>query len=953
MDLAINLYKKIKDILLEWYRLYFHTLAVTILILFNMTFLLYNSTLSYISIITTNNIDINFFDLTQISWPLYFILLNTPLFTWFYSTITQSIKRGHKVIIDWSKTKKGRIFAAVFCAIPFIVLAWLGFARYARETYAPFLSSITVEAEFLAVSNLNSLIKLIYLLPALITPFIMSVIAGEFIKKKTLQKQFFEWESPLLAKHSFNLKENSCDVIIGWDKKTKKPIVLKEKERFLHELVVGPTGSGKTSTSILPRIAMDLVRIARGQKCSVILIEPKGDAVADVLKIAKELKIPDHIIKVIDPTSKQSIKFNPFFGDMTAAAESFRGTLNALTGDQDEFFKGQQEETAALFTMLAKIRFGDLTNIGHIQRMYTEPRYLANITEQVREEVNKLKAREHELTQEQKRIVEQYDRVVSYFENEVLEYKFYTDRQGNRVPRLYEHGPYRGQQEVENKKDKFVTGAKKYLNDITMNAMLTDLMIAEGDDEVLNLDEFLDKGGILLINTELGQLEELSILLGQFMIRQIQSAVFRRPREVNGYKRIPTFLYIDEFSLYVNENFERLLTLGRSYKVGTLIALQSLGQLNRIVPGYRETIMANASTKTVFGRGVYEDNLAFSRQFGEEEQVEESINESTSPMTEESVGWGFRYNTQRKLMPRFTPTQIQELEFKHCIVQSVKEDGSIGVATLAVGMFVNETNILKKFVDIDKLDLSTKEHKELNLSNVERYMSHSSILNEIEELNNTDLPASSSEETDESSIAAELPEEEFTLEDVNINNEDIKFDETFDIDESEEKFSPPEQFVDNYIDTTIEEEQADDLNTDSIIDSLEVEHMDEELQKVLKSVTEDVGSQDDIAEFNQINDTNDDNSREKVTVSPLVQHKQLAFEFPEEDMNIDIETDLFEQSKPTSDMEKSIKELLEQTSLTKEENDNKTKEEKTTKKYNATHENKIPMKIDVVEEDDL
>jgi hypothetical protein len=226
-----------------------------------MTFLLYNAVLSYLSILFMRDFTLPYIKLHELSWPMFFFLANIPLLTWIYSTITQAIKKGYKNLIDWAKTKKGRILSAIFNVIPFTVLAWLAFTRYTKEKYTPYLSTIRVETDHLTLTNLDTLIVFLYLLPALFTPLFIAVIIGEFMKKKSLKKQFFKWEPALLARQSFNLKEDSCDVIIGWDKKTKKPIVLKENERFLHELVCGATGSGKTSTSILPRIALDLVRI--------------------------------------------------------------------------------------------------------------------------------------------------------------------------------------------------------------------------------------------------------------------------------------------------------------------------------------------------------------------------------------------------------------------------------------------------------------------------------------------------------------------------------------------------------------------------------------------------------------------------------------------------------------------------------------------------------------------
>lgn len=660
----------------------------------------------------------------DVSWTTLQIFLFLPLLTWFYSTITKPIKKGYKIIIDWSFTERGRLLSLFINALSLTAMLWAAAARYIAEHYAPYLTQIQVDQNKyndLLVTNLDAFVTLIYFSPVIVTGILLVISYRHYkINEDITKEQFYKWEFPPIARFSHDLDYDKFDVIVGWDKQTKKPLVLKEKSRYVHEVVDGATGSGKTSTTILLRIAQDLIKIARGIPGGVVLLEPKGDAVEDVLKLAKELGVPDEKILVVDPTRAHTTKFNPFFGPLEVAAESFRGTLNSLTGDQDEFFKGQQEETAALYTMLAKLAYKDFTNITHIQKMYQDARFLATVTEKVRASIETAK----ENPEIEPKLIERWERIVCYFEDDVLDYKTYRDKE-QILPQLYPDGHrYAGQQIVESKKDKFVSGAKKYLNDIAMNSMLSDLMISKDGEKVLNLDKFLEEGGLLLVNTALGELEELSLLFGQFFIRQFQSAVFRRPKDgaeigegenKRIYKRIPIFFDIDEFPLFINEAFQRLLTLGRSYNVGTLIAIQSLGQLDSVVKGYRETIMTNASNKTVFGRGAVEDNKIFSETFLEEIVVEESLNESTTPVTVESQSWGYRHNTQKVLQPKFSPSDIAKLPFKHMIVQLVNEDGSIDDARLATGSFVTEAKFIKKYFKLKNLKLNTEKEEEEDL----------------------------------------------------------------------------------------------------------------------------------------------------------------------------------------------------------------------------------------------
>jgi hypothetical protein len=724
----------------EWYRRYFHTVVVTFMIMVNMMFA-YSGIIVFLSRwkhhVGSPEVFLTFFmnhppkwliilsdvfywqiDTYQPFWMLFIFFL--PLFNWFYSTITQPIKKGHKTIISW-RSEKGRKWACILSAIPSVSLFCSLNAWYVDVYLYPYFDAIRTDESFLVVKSMDSFGYVLMLIPVFFCMVATYQVLRQFYMSEDLQKQFKTWEFPLLAKQSFSLKNDKCDAIVGWDKKTNKPVVVSEESRYLHELIAGATGTGKTSTTILIRIVQDLIRIARGTKMGVVMLEPKGDAVRDVLKLCKALGVPDEKIKMVDPTDLvRSIKFNPFAGPMEAAAETYRGVLDSLTGDQDEFFKGQQNETAAAYTMLGKLRYGNQFNITHMQQMSTDPRYLADITEQVRSSIDR-KKENPTLTEADRHLLDRYERVVRYFEDEVLEYATTKSKEGE-LPTLFPASHrYAGKQVVVNKKDKYISGAKKYLNDIVMNQMLSQLMVADDNEGVLDIDQFLEEGGVLLVNTALGALEELSLMFGQFFIRQFQSSVFRRPDEETGYKRIPIFFTIDEFPLYANEAFERMLTLGRSYRVGSLIAIQSLGQLDKVIKGYDRVILANARNKTVFGGGEYEDNERFSKQFGEEYQVEESMNESTTPVTMPTQSWGYRHNTQRKLTARFSPTDIMELPFKHFIIQLVNEDQSVQPPILTYGKFVNETKLLKKFLNIGEIELETSKHKSLNIDDHLRF----------------------------------------------------------------------------------------------------------------------------------------------------------------------------------------------------------------------------------------
>lgn len=655
--------------------------------------------------------------------PWWFVLLLwvLPYVSWHYTTITIPQKQGPVIKRDWSKTPKGRKKAALYNLIPFHVMSWAVFSKYVYHNYFDYLTTLNVtepHSEILLTDNLNSFLLILFVAPVIISGFAIFIQARDYmINKDLLEEHFMEWQMPYVQRFAHEYVLESVDVIVGYVLETGKPIVIKENERFLHEAIIGATGSGKTSTTLLLRIAQDLIKIATGVKdMGLVLLEPKGDAVDDVLTICKKLGIPDEKIVVIDPFKEMSYKYNPFIGERNVVANTFQGTISALTGDQDQFFKDQQNEVCKNITLLAKIRYGNKTNIRIIQQLIDDPRELANVVEHVSAFIAENR-RNTNATPIQLKELDSYEVVVNYFINQVLDYKTYRDKEDIKpvpYPPNHRHHP---EQMVENKKENYISGAKKYLNDLVNEDSLRALFTSGEDDRVFDADKFLSEGGIVLVNTALGELDELSMMFGQFFIRQFQAAVFRRAKESKeeNIRRIPCIFYVDEFPLYANEAFERFLTLGRSYKVGAVIAMQSIAQLDAVGTDYRKTVMANASHKTVFGRGPVDDNEYFSKEFGEALQVEESVNESGAPMTTDNQSWAFRMNSQKKLMPRFTPTDIRELPFKQMIVQIVDERNSIAPPKHAIGEFVHESAFVQRFMKLVESDIKSTNERDLNV----------------------------------------------------------------------------------------------------------------------------------------------------------------------------------------------------------------------------------------------
>jgi len=102
---------------------------------------------------------------------------------------------------------------------------------------SPFLDETTLEAVPMA---------------AYLAPTVLGGLAALLLKSNLPDSQMAEANIP-------SAKRESLDVVVGTHK--GKPIVLKHNDRYLHTLVVGTTGTGKTSRVLKPLIWQDLQAI--------------------------------------------------------------------------------------------------------------------------------------------------------------------------------------------------------------------------------------------------------------------------------------------------------------------------------------------------------------------------------------------------------------------------------------------------------------------------------------------------------------------------------------------------------------------------------------------------------------------------------------------------------------------------------------------------------------------
>lgn len=188
----------------------------------------------------------------------------------------------------------------------------------------------------------------------------------------------------------------------------------------------------------------------------------------------------------------------------------------------------------------------------------------------------------------------------------------------------------------------------------------------------VNFDNALANGEITLVCTRRGDLGPTAHkAFGLFFILTMQQAILTRPGSERT--RIPHFLYVDEFPDFICKATDSMFTLYRKYRVGIVISAQNLDQLgNKSDSKYRQTILANCATKVVFGNNTPEDNAWWELELAtKKEWVFKQDYEADKGSYSAKLG-----DIKRTRKPNFNYYKIQDLKFKDCVYKTKDVSGA-------------------------------------------------------------------------------------------------------------------------------------------------------------------------------------------------------------------------------------------------------------------------------------
>ena len=503
----------------------------------------------------------------------------------------------------------------------------------------------------------------------------------------------------------------TCEILLCKDAKTGKTIKTPESRRFEATLVVGVSGSGKTSMMFEPMIARDLEKkfffresykelgyaaLRTGlatlnmpysneylnENFNLNMLTPNSDKeklyksfmnklilssnndeylyknvgltymAPDYETIEHMTEVADNFgfnYKIIDPNNPMSDGLNPFvYKDPIKAALTISAILqrlyraNLISSDgvinsnnaQDTALADQAIENLVILLILIfpKLNEGMIPTLEDLLSLINNFNLIEKMT--------KILEKDPDLS-------ERYKIQIEYFKNNFFNNSTNKETIARqlKIPAAEIEGLLR------------YPGVKNILCNRTNN---------------INYDDVLKNGDIVFVCTRRGDLGAANQRgFGLFFLLLMQQSVLSRPGIEKT--RVPHFLYIDEFSPFITRATSDIFTLYRKYRVGVIISTQNLAQLGDKTSEQRQTILANSTTKIVFGNNTPEDNDWWNLEFGDKREwtFQSDYHTSGKGQPDENPAYDESYkNIKYSWVKNYSAGKIQALKFKEIIYKT-------------------------------------------------------------------------------------------------------------------------------------------------------------------------------------------------------------------------------------------------------------------------------------------
>jgi hypothetical protein len=352
----------------------------------------------------------------------------------------------------------------------------------------------------------------------------------------------------------------------------KEPWLWPDTVRMKHGVIVGGTGSGK-STFLENIVAQDVTRRFGGRRMPMIIFDGKGereflDRLLPHIEAAGRLQD----LRVIDPTHPaESARYNPFYALDDAYQEHVNFIFRSF-GLREDFFKGHQE--AYLSDLVRILQYtGKLFNVYDVLVMALDEKVLE-------EQITVAKARLASAPgiSMQKRL--NFEMSVKMLQRSL------SDRE--RVEKI-----------------------QGLLNEL-LSFLEDELSIVTGSyQDLLTLDDVLKNDLILFVSLNANRNQRAVEALGKILLQNIQLMVGKRyaqPVSDRDADEPMLSVILDEFAPFAYPGFTQVLQTARGARVSFLFSFQSMPQLQRVSQAFAEEVSSAPGTKMIMN--VSEENTS-------------------------------------------------------------------------------------------------------------------------------------------------------------------------------------------------------------------------------------------------------------------------------------------------------------------------------------------------------
>lgn len=391
-------------------------------------------------------------------------------------------------------------------------------------------------------------------------------LASHFIGRR--EKRAENWPHPPLAvsskKDAVYLEGavGSSSTLLGYNVHNE-PWYWPDEVRAKHGILVGGTGAGKTTT-LMNIIGQDLRRSFNGRKMPMIILNGKGDndfERAVVAAVEGAGRMQD--LRLVNPSRPlESCSYNPFY----AIDDSYQEHVNFIFrsfGLQKDFFSGHQE---AYLSDIVRILFytGKRFNVYDVMVMALDEQVLGEQIVAARNRIGTLNG----ISAQQRRNFEMSVRMVV---------RSLEDRE--RVEKI-----------------------QGLLNEL-LAFLEDDLSIITGAyQDLLTLDDVLDKDLILLVSLNVNENERAVQALGRIILQNLRLMVGKRYSQEPGPgapQEPMVSVILDEIESFAFPGFANILQTARGARISITFAFQMLSQLVTIGSAFAEEVSSAPKTKMI------------------------------------------------------------------------------------------------------------------------------------------------------------------------------------------------------------------------------------------------------------------------------------------------------------------------------------------------------------------